>query len=57
MDVNLRRLVSYKYPCYEIYIKTNIYLFLTTLYNSFITNIEPSPNYTAFDLSQTHQVR
>ena len=42
----------YKYIL--VYI-TNIYLFI--LYNSFITDIENSPNYRAFVLRQTHQVR
>ena len=34
-----------------------MYLFIIILYNSSITDIEHSPNYTAFGLTQTHQVR
>ena len=33
-----------------------MYIYLL-LYNSSITDIEHSPNYTAFGLPQTHQVR
>ena len=34
-----------------------IYIYIIILYNSSITDIEHSPNYTTFDLSQIHQVR
>ena len=34
-----------------IYIKTNIYLFIIILYESSITDIEYTPNYTATGLS------
>ena len=43
-----------KHPCYYIFIKL-IYIYLS--YNSAITDIEHSPNYTAFGLPQTHQLR
>ena len=40
------------------YILVFIYIYLLLLfYNSSITDIELSPNYTAFGLPQTHQVR
>ena len=31
--------VTDKFPCYQIYVKTNIYLFIIILYNSSITDI------------------
>ena len=34
-----------------------MYLFIIILYNSSITDIEHSPNYTTFGLPQTHQER
>ena len=38
-------------------IKIDIYLSIIILHNSSITDIEHFPNYTAFGLPQTHQVR
>ena len=54
---DVKPMVADKYPCDQIQIKINIYLFITILYNSSTTGIEHSPNYTAFGLSLTHQVR
>ena len=39
------------------YILVFIYIYLLSLYNSSITDIEHSPNYIAFGLPQTHKVR
>ena len=41
----------------DIYIYELIYIYLLLLYNNFITDIEHSPNYIAFGLPQTHEVR
>ena len=58
----MKPMVAYKHPCYQIYIKTNIHLFIIILYYiilyyRFSTDIGHSPNYTAFGLPQTQQVR
>ena len=53
----MKPVVADKHPCYLVYIKTNIYLFIIILNNDSVTDIEHSPNYTAFGLPQTYQVR
>ena len=53
----MKQMVADKHPCYQLYIKTNVNLSTIILYDSSITDIEHSPNYTAFDLPLTHQVR
>ena len=37
---SMKPVVTDKHPCYQIYIKTDIYLLLIILYNSSITYIE-----------------
>ena len=57
-DLGMKLFVTEKHPCYKIYIKkTKIYSIIIILYNSSITDIEHSPNYTAFGLQLTHEVR
>ena len=50
----MKPVITDKQPCYLMYIKANLHLLL---YNCSITDIEHSPNYTAFGLPLTHQVR
>ena len=50
-------LIAWRMLKYIEYIYKLMYIYSLLLYNISITDIEHSPNYTAFGLSQTHQVK
>ena len=51
----MKPLVADKHPCYEVYIKTNIYLIIIILYNSSIKDIGHFPMYIPFGLLLTNK--
>ena len=54
--INLKIFILNLIYIYSNAYKSNIYIYLLTLYNSFILDIEHSPNYITLGLPQTHKV-